>query len=532
MASAGRPGAGQSSLAPPSTARVALQRLVIGNAAGDRAHDVEHVERRHARPRPADVEPRIRQPQPLGRRADGQPQQQALGLGAVLLERAGRRPSGSRISSSSSIGSSRGFCGNMRSASAGHEHDAEGAAARLLRTADEHARRSGSPADARRACAAVPRGRRAPPRARPDRSRPSAAARRARAARAPAVAARAAPDRAKRASHSPQVAVRGQDAERVDDRQREAAQVREVPGVALDARSRGESGSSRCLFAQLLGDTAPRSPASRRCQRSGSPPITAESTISFSHFHGARRVPATTGASSPIVAGATARRSASQSVGSCAARRRRSRSTASSAGSDGTGARGRQRRRAPAPSDRYSANRRADSRSTAQPRMREERAAGRMRPAGAAVEPGRECRRESKASLEQADVVARRSHEHRHLVEAHAGAGLLEDAAGDLDALAAFAGRREEPHVAGGSRSGGWRRREQVAAQRGQVGAAARLEDLRLEAERLRSWSSVARSPNGTVIRTSGAAAISRRANANSTADSIGTSSSSSGSSR
>jgi hypothetical protein len=36
-----------------------LQRLVVRDVSGDRAHDVEHVERGHAGARSADVDPRI-----------------------------------------------------------------------------------------------------------------------------------------------------------------------------------------------------------------------------------------------------------------------------------------------------------------------------------------------------------------------------------------------------------------------------------------------------------------------------------------
>ncbi len=45
------PAPARPSFAPPSTACLPLQLFVVGDAAGDRAHDVERVERRHARPR-------------------------------------------------------------------------------------------------------------------------------------------------------------------------------------------------------------------------------------------------------------------------------------------------------------------------------------------------------------------------------------------------------------------------------------------------------------------------------------------------
>ena len=55
--------------------RFGCQHAMVRHAAGDRAHDVERVERGHARPRLADVEPRIREIQPLARRTDRDIQQ-------------------------------------------------------------------------------------------------------------------------------------------------------------------------------------------------------------------------------------------------------------------------------------------------------------------------------------------------------------------------------------------------------------------------------------------------------------------------
>ena len=85
IASAGAPGAGHARPAPPSAAAGSCSCLVLRDAARDRAHDVQRVEARHPRTRLTDVDARIRQPQPLGRRADGEAQQQALGCAARLL---------------------------------------------------------------------------------------------------------------------------------------------------------------------------------------------------------------------------------------------------------------------------------------------------------------------------------------------------------------------------------------------------------------------------------------------------------------
>ena len=111
---------------------------------------------------------------------------------------------------------------------------------------------------------------------------------------------------------------------------------------------------------------------------------------------------------------------------------------------------------APAPSDRYSAKRAADSRSTAQPSSARNARPGGMRPAGAAVEPGRDAGARERV-LEQADVLARRAQEHRHLVERHAGARLVQDAPGDLDASRPSPGAENSRTSPSASRSGGWR---------------------------------------------------------------------------
>ena len=60
---------------------------MIGNPTRDRAHDVERIERRHARPHLAQLasDARIRQIQPLGGGADRESQQQTFRAGAIGL---------------------------------------------------------------------------------------------------------------------------------------------------------------------------------------------------------------------------------------------------------------------------------------------------------------------------------------------------------------------------------------------------------------------------------------------------------------
>ena len=77
--------------------------------------------------------------------------------------------------------------------------------------------------------------------------------------------------------------------------------------------------------------------------------------------------------------------------------------------------------------------------------QRKQRPPGGIGPAGAAIEPRRDPG--SRAGMfEEPDVLLRRSHEHGHLVEAHAVGGACEDSPRDLQALPAFAGCGEQLH--------------------------------------------------------------------------------------
>ena len=90
------------------------------------ARHLERVERRHPRARLRLLDARVREVQAPVRGSDGEPQQEALAMGPVVLRRERRAvapvgTSRSRRSASSRIGSSRGFCGNIRSASPGRK---------------------------------------------------------------------------------------------------------------------------------------------------------------------------------------------------------------------------------------------------------------------------------------------------------------------------------------------------------------------------------------------------------------------------
>ena len=80
--------------------------------------------------------------------------------------------------------------------------------------------------------------------------------------------------------------------------------------------------------------------------------------------------------------------------------------------------------------------------------QRDEGAACGIGPAGAAIEVHGHTTARARV-LQQTEVLLRRAEEHRHLVERHAAAGLVENPAHDLDGFASFARRREHHDVAG-----------------------------------------------------------------------------------
>ena len=120
--------------------RFALQFLVMWNLPDDRAHHVQDVERGHARPRAADVEARVGQPQPIGCRTDRETEQKPFGLGPIVLHDEVRPEAGRERLAHLEIEQQRILAQLLRKETFGqsrHEHDLERAAARLVRTADE-----------------------------------------------------------------------------------------------------------------------------------------------------------------------------------------------------------------------------------------------------------------------------------------------------------------------------------------------------------------------------------------------------------
>ncbi len=112
-----------------------------------------------------------------------------------------------------------------------------------------------------------------------------------------------------------------------------------------------------------------------------------------------------------------------------------------------------------------------------------------MGAARAAIEPGARIapivrQRAAEGVLEEADITLGRADEHRDFVERHTAARFLDDAPRNLDRFAPFTGRGEESHVARGLARRRLRLREQVPAQRDQVGIARLLQYLRFQSER------------------------------------------------
>ncbi len=98
-----------------------------------------------------------------------------------------------------------------------------------------------------------------------------------------------------------------------------------------------------------------------------------------------------------------------------------------------------------------------------------------MRAAGTAIEPGIDART-VEGALEEAEILPRRAQEHGHLVEADAMCSFHENTAGDFDALAPFARRGEQLHVASRLALRQLACGEERSPQRGEVGFTGRFE--------------------------------------------------------
>ena len=106
---------------------------MIGTAACDRAHDVERIERRDARARLGNVEPRVGQIEPLLRGAKRELQQQALGVLAVVLVGQTRQAPGADRRAAAGL---RADAAERRARPAPGRNHPERPAARLVRRAD------------------------------------------------------------------------------------------------------------------------------------------------------------------------------------------------------------------------------------------------------------------------------------------------------------------------------------------------------------------------------------------------------------
>ena len=177
-------------------------------------------------------------------------------------------------------------------------------------------------------------------------------------------------------------------------------------------------------------------------------------------------------------------------------------------------------------SERYSAKRTADRRSTAHPSI-----ARKARPEGCGRQVPRSNQPDAGAIervLEQAEILGGRAEKHRHLVERNpcrASSRIRRAISTHSRPSPGAEKSRTSPR---GSRSGGWRveKSERRNAVKSESPAGS---GVSIGTPSVLRRSSVARSPNGTVINASGTAAINRVANVYSSAESSGTSSNSNG---
>ncbi len=348
--------------------RIRGEDAMIGHAAGDRAHHVERVKRRHTRARFRHVHARIREIQSLRRRANRDLQQQPLGAAAIVLQ----QEIGVDIATAI-VEQQRIFARTLRDdtlGETGHEHDAERSSASLMRRAHEHASvsaRGRIPVErdetiVQNVARLFERHRSHVAHGPQIGKRPQHTVRaRQRLAREAPRSAQSTRPRWRAPANRPacrrSAARSGEDASGWRGRARIAGCA---PTPARRARARRSASGSPRPVRRAAAATAPCRPARVR------PPTTDDSTISSSHFQGERSVPATMASSSESASGGagTAVSGSSTSLVS-----RFDRSKTSSRGTMGVlvpirAARRVESSRGTCPSDRYSSNRLAESPST------------------------------------------------------------------------------------------------------------------------------------------------------------------------
>ena len=285
-----------------------------------------------------------------------------------------------------------------------------------------------------------------------ERDRPDAGERRqlgrARAARARACGARAAPAPRSAVSHSPQGRGAAPSIQRCDHRQREIFEVRQLFAVADDRR---HTRRIRVLVAQLAEAQVVL------VRKSLQPPLPAVEPLDdvgldeqlFPAPRGAERA----GDDAAAVAFGRRRRLRPSGAGSSArSSARTSPDDRSSVGGDQVSTAG----SAPTGCAREGGHRHLAEREVFReaPRRQvlvgtgkqgEERAAGGIGTARAALEPGRHAGARQRV-LEQPEVRVRRAQQNGHLVERHAALGFGQHPARDLHRLATFARRGEQRH--------------------------------------------------------------------------------------
>ena len=136
MARAGSFGAGHARRDPPASAASRSSVCGSGMRPGEGAPDLHRVERRDAGPRLEQLDARVGQIRAPGRGAHGQPQQQALVAGPVVLDgELGAEALPERVEEDGVLAR---LLGKDALGQAGDEHDVELAPARVLERADEH----------------------------------------------------------------------------------------------------------------------------------------------------------------------------------------------------------------------------------------------------------------------------------------------------------------------------------------------------------------------------------------------------------
>ena len=420
---------------------------VVANAPGDGADDVEGIEGRHARTHVAHLaaQSRIREVQALGGGADREPQEQPFGRRPICP----RHQVGARLAAHI-VEQQRILADALRKcplSQTGHEYDAEGAPPQLVRRADEHATVTLSrrlPLERQQTILQhVPRflerhgaDRRHGPQSREHLQHPRRTLKDLRR------------ESGKCVQPLPPCRPLGPASQRVDDRQRERAQMTKIAQVALEASDawRVRFFAPQFREAKLVLRRQPVKPATP-------PPLAVDAVHAADHrrlddqlFPFPRR-PQRPGNDRLVVRiGYAVWR---DEVGRRIVVRRRSEARVRLVVGHG-----RKTGRATLANARNLTEREVFIEAPRRQLLagarqeRHERASGRIRASRTAIEMGGHSGARERV-LEQTQILLRRAQTHGHLVEWDTGRRFVERPSGNLERLARFAWRREQTHVAG-----------------------------------------------------------------------------------